>query len=451
MQKNSSSYLVRSLKITNFLQPNLVRGLFADKIVRNTAYSLLEMLLPFILMLVATPFLLLRMGTENYGLWNVALAFIGLLGIFDLGMGTAVTKFIAEYLEKRDVQNISSTATTAIVLNALVGLVFTVILYWFSPWLSQLFSSTEVPTIKIEIVFRLAALGLFPMLFENICLAIPKGFQDYKTPTLILTFQNATTLLLAMIITLVNGSIIHVVTGTVIIIWFFTILSLMLAYQRLRQLEAKIVFSSNALHELLGYMLFMGLTGIGIKIFTLFDRVVVAQVLGFSAAAYYIIATGIANKFPAFASAATQALLPAFSSWSVNHEKRLIWKKLFKATLIMGVVVLVPGTIFLLISRPLLIAWLGTQAGETVLYPMRILVFIYMVKTVTAPSFQAANGLGFPWITTIAVTVASLGTISLIVLLGKSQGLVGASWANIASWSLFIIIFYLRKFLTKDS
>jgi O-antigen/teichoic acid export membrane protein len=285
------------------------------------------------------------------------------------------------------------------------------------------------------------------MLFENVCLAVPRGFQDYKTPSFILVFQNTTTLLLAMIITLLKGNVVGVILGTVIVTWIFSIISLIIAVIRLREMRASVVISSKNLHILLSYMAFMGLTGIGIKVFTLFDRIVVAQVLGFSAAAYYIIATGIANKFAAFASASSQALLPAFSSWNVREKGYLVWKKLLKATWIMGGATLIPGTIFLLISRPLLLAWLGVSDGEIVLHPMRILVFIYMVKTITAPSYQAANGMGFPWITALTTLIASFGTIALILYWGRRYSLQGAAWANIASWALFGIIFYLYRVL----
>ena len=428
----------------------ILEAFSSSTLARNTAYSLLEMGLPFVLMLAATPFLLFRMGTETYGLWNVALAFMGLLGVLDLGMGTAVTKFIAEYYEHHDIEKISTTATMAILLNAVIGLVFTALSYWLAPLLSQLFSSAEIMAANIEIVFRLAALGLFPMLFQNVCLAIPRGLQDYKTPTLALLGQNIATLLLAMLITFLGGSIIHVVAGALAITWIFAVISLKVAWDKLRGLHISMAFSSETMRTLLQYMFFMGLTGIGIKVFTLFDRIVVAQVLGFSAAAYYTIATGIANKFSALASAATQSLLPAFSSWNVKDEKQLIWKKLVQATSMMGLVFLLAGGLFLLFSRPLLTAWLGQSGGVLVLYPTRILVFIYMVKTLTAPSFQAANGMGAPWITAFTTLVASFGTIGLILLWGTRYSLTGAAWANIASWALFGILFYLSRRLRSD-
>lgn len=424
---------------------------FSGIIFLNTIYSLVEMAIPAITMLIATPYLLSGMGVNSYGLWSLALAFLGLIGVVDIGIGAATTKFIAEFKESQDARSLSEIITTSFATSASLGATFTAILYFLSPWLALFFASSETPISQIVMVFQISTLGLLPMMLENIGLAIPRGFQDYRATTIILVLKNILTVVYAVWVVSNNGSVVRVMVGTIFILWVSAIGSLIVAYRKIQKIGIYIIFSLEAFRKIAKFMMFVGPTGIGIKIFTVFDRVIVAQTLGLSAGAYYNIATGIANKFSALASAATQALFPAFSTWSTTKDRGFIWKKIVTITLIIGFGAIIPGTALLIFSRPLVYWWLGKQNGDAVLYPMQILIFIYMVKAITSPSFQAAYGLGYPWITTLTVTMASLGTISLIVVLGKSQGLIGASWANIASWSLFIIPFYLYKILKQPN
>lgn len=420
---------------------------FSSKIVRNTIYSFIEIGIPAILVLITTPFLLSGMGIESYGLWNVSIAYLGLIGVVDVGIGATTTKFVAEFNENQEIKHLSEIMTMSFILSVSLGTVFTLILYLLSPWFASYFMSPKIPTDQILLIFQVGIFGLFPMMLENIGLAIPRGLQEYKIITILLVSKKILTILYAVWIVLKKGDVFQIVMGTVVIIWVFAIISLSIAYGKAKKIGARIKFSLKTFRMIIKFTFFMGATGAGIKIFTLLDRVVVAQVLGFSDTAYYTIATGIANKFSAFASAATQALFPAFSSWNVTKDKQTIWKKLVTATLLVGISAIVPGVIVLIYSKTLVFWWLGEQNGNAILQPMRILIFIYMAKTISAPSYQAANGLGFPWVTTIAVATASLGTIGLIVVLGNVYGLVGASWANIASWSLFGIIFFLYKIL----
>jgi len=420
---------------------------FSSKIVRNTIYSFIEIGIPSILVLITTPFLLSGIGVENYGLWNMSIAFLGLIGVVDLGIGATTTRFVAKFTENQDIRRLSEIMTLSFILSVSLGTVFTVVFYFLSPWFASFFISTKISNDQIINILHISIFGLCPMMLENIGLAIPRGFQEYRTITILSVSKNILTILFAVWIVSKNGNIFHIIIGTVVIIWVFAIISLIIVYYKTQKIGVYIKFSLKTFREMMKYTFFMGITGVGIKIFTLLDRVVVAQVLGFSDSAYYSIATGIANKFSAFASAATQALFPAFCSWNASQGKQHIWKKLVVATLLVGISAIVPGIVIIIFSRPLVYWWLGEQNGVAVLRPIQILVLIYMVKTITAPSYQAVNGLGFPWVATLAVAVGSLGTICLIVVLGNIYGLVGASWANIASWSLFGIIFFLYRTL----
>ena len=52
--------------------------------------------LPLLLALVLTPVLLGQLGLERWGLFTLALAMVGVFGVFDLGVGQALTRALAE-------------------------------------------------------------------------------------------------------------------------------------------------------------------------------------------------------------------------------------------------------------------------------------------------------------------------------------------------------------------
>ena len=54
--------------------------------------------LPLLLALVITPFLVGALGVERWGLFTLALALIGIFGVFDLGLGMALTRGVSEKL-----------------------------------------------------------------------------------------------------------------------------------------------------------------------------------------------------------------------------------------------------------------------------------------------------------------------------------------------------------------
>jgi len=421
----------------------------SNRIVINGAYGIAEMAIPFVLIFFTTPFLVTHLGAEGYGLWNVALAFLGLMGIFDFGVSAAVIKYVSEYYEQGNIEELSVAVTVSFVINSMLGIVLGTILYRFSNSFAVLFLSKDYNLQQIGEILKIASLGFFPMMIQNVALAIPRGFQEYRTATWVMVTQNFLTLLSAILIVYFGGTALQVMEGTIVIYWSTLIVSFSLGWRRLSVIGAKPRFKMSTLKKILPFTFFMGLTGVGVAIFSFLDRIVVGRFLGLSAVAYYTIATGVANKFPALASAITRSLMPAFSSWSVNADLQRLRQKYLKATFVVFLVILLPGIVFLFFSKSIVVLWLGRENGLAVLPILQILVFIYALRVVASPAFQVLNGLNFPYVTTFTSLTAGAGTIVLIYLLVPRYGLVGAAWANSASWISFYLVIFLLSYLQK--
>src|SRR4051812_38104341 len=52
--------------------------------------------LPLLLALLLTPILVHQLGLERWGLFTLALAMVGVFGVFDFGVGQALTRAISE-------------------------------------------------------------------------------------------------------------------------------------------------------------------------------------------------------------------------------------------------------------------------------------------------------------------------------------------------------------------
>ena len=65
---------------------------------RGTAWNIAGRVLPLVLALAATPFLIAALGLTRWGIFALALSLIGLFGMFDLGIGRALTRVVAARL-----------------------------------------------------------------------------------------------------------------------------------------------------------------------------------------------------------------------------------------------------------------------------------------------------------------------------------------------------------------
>lgn len=425
-------------------------SLLRHRLVENGLYSLLEMTLLTVFMLISTPILLNRLGAERYGLWTLAMTFLGFLGVMEFGLGAAVTRFLAQFLTAGKPAQAASALSFAFLFGLGLGLTAWGGVWFSAPWLKQFFPLQAISPAELQAALRLTAWGLPPTIVENIALSVPRGFQNYRLSAWVTIGKNAVLLLTSVITVLAGGDVSALLRVSLVVFWLSAAIALGLALRLASQFfPLRWGFDWSTARQVGQYVFFMGLMGLGVRIFTFMDRIAVSQTLGLTAVAHYAIATGIANKISALGSATTQQLVPAFSAWQVKESRAALERKLWLFTLGMGSLLAVFSLFFFSLGYPLLALWLGPQTALAVWPAMQILVGIYTLRTLATPAFQAVNGLGYPQVTTFTALTSGLATILLIWLWGPTWGLTGAAWAN-ASSLITLLVFpasiYLLKF-----
>src|SRR2546422_5233608 len=88
---------------------------------RNALYNVLGQGLPLLVGLAAIPVTIRSLGEARFGLLGLAWAILGYVGVLDLGLGRATTKFVAEYLAVGDAEGLRRVATLSVASQTLMG------------------------------------------------------------------------------------------------------------------------------------------------------------------------------------------------------------------------------------------------------------------------------------------------------------------------------------------
>src|SRR5437667_12210334 len=73
--------------------PNLTSG---RVLARNTVWNLSGQLLPMIVAVITVPLLVRGLGVARFGVLSLSYVLIGYFSLFDLGIGRALTKLVAD-------------------------------------------------------------------------------------------------------------------------------------------------------------------------------------------------------------------------------------------------------------------------------------------------------------------------------------------------------------------
>lgn len=389
------------------------------------------------------------MGTANYGLWMLATSTLSLMGIAEFGLNTAISKFIAEYVEKKDPGAISTLVSTGILIYLALSIFLILPAYTFSPAIASILKPSEtISSEEIRNAIRIMSLGFIPLLLRSGAIAIPVGLQQFKIPTIIMSSYQFVNYAAALIIVLAGGTIADVIMSTVVVLWITAIGSWWIAIHILEPYNFKFSIANAKIitRSLFSFSIMSGISGLGSLIFNAVDRLAVGAVLGLDAVAYYSVIIGVTSKQLQLSGAVTGALMPAVSAWMASGNLKKIWGYFVKSTIVVFGLNFFMASILLLISNSFLNAWLGQGFAEQVNIPFRILVVVYALISLNAPAYYVANGMNNPGINAFSTILGGTLTIGFIFFLGAKYGLTGAAIANggyLVSWAIILDV-YMR-------
>ncbi len=91
--------------------------------------------LPLLVAIIAIPLLIDGLGLARFGVLTIIWMVVGYFSLFDLGLGRALTKLVAEKLGHDNNNEIPALIWTALLLMLILGVVGALIIVVVSPWL----------------------------------------------------------------------------------------------------------------------------------------------------------------------------------------------------------------------------------------------------------------------------------------------------------------------------
>ena len=330
--------------------------------------------LPLLLALVITPFLVGALGVERWGLFTLALALIGIFGVFDLGLGMALTRGVSEKLGTGAVEE--ARAMIGATLLALLGVssIMAVALFLAMPWLvGEFLNVPEGLRQEAITAFQLLAAGA-PLVVLNAALwGVLSAWQRFRLANLVNIPLNTFYYLGPLLVLFVWNSLIGVMLAVILVRLFSGFAYAIIAHRDVPGLglrEARFAL----MRPLLRQGLWMSLSGALTQLLLYADRFIIGAMLTLSAVAFYATPLDLIMRLWILPVAVAQTMLPAIASSyrDLPQDTALLLKRgalIVMALCLPASLILIPG------AELFLRLWLGeafaTGGGQV----LRILAF----------------------------------------------------------------------------
>ncbi|MDH3349645.1 MAG: hypothetical protein OEM02_16280, partial [Desulfobulbaceae bacterium] len=284
--------------------------------------------------LAITPFILIYVPLDQYGLWSVCFIIISYAGLSGFGVNNAYIKYSAQYYSRGEMAKLNGLVNTGLALMiGLCGLIF-ISLYMSVPYFIGKFGvSPELSKLSTMLIIGSAAAFLLDMGLGAFK-AVLEGIQEIALVRLIWLASTLVEVVLIVVL-LISGigvlSLLYALAVRYMLaVACYTVLALKkipglaIGLRHINRNASRVLFSFGAKVQLLGV--------IGIFM-TSFDRIVTTAFIGLEATGRF----EIGRKFPSLgasvSAAAFDAFLPAASSsgsWLEKEREPTVRERLVK-------------------------------------------------------------------------------------------------------------------------
>lgn len=350
---------------------------------------------PLLVALLTIPAIVHGLGTERFGALTIAWVVMGYFGLFDLGLGRATTRAVAESIERGERDRLPGVIATSTGAHMALGLTGGLTLALLTSWVAGTvlnmpaalraevntafyFLALSVPVIVVTSAPRgvLEALGRFDLVNA---IKTPASIATYLIPLIVLQWTTA-----------LGTIVLAIAVVRVVVLVAYSILCLREIPISLHSARIDVPFARG----LFRYGWWLMVPSMLAPAIASADRFIIGSVVSLSAVAWYATPYEIVSRLWILSGSVLAVLFPAFSAIGAarSEELRAVSYRAVRSLTVLGTL---PVLIMIAFADVLLEAWLGRMFAMESAPAARILAIGMLISVVAQVPFTTLQSVGY--------------------------------------------------------
>ena len=401
--------------------------------------------------LFLTPYIISHLGKTGYGIWILISSIIGYYGILDLGVTSAITRYVARYAGQKDYKSLSKTVSTSLIMFCVIGFIVMVASFALAGPMSSFFnvSTDQVEKFRQTVWLLGLAAGLgFPGNLFGAVIKAHERFVAANVVAIFITLMRASLIVLFLSrgIGLVGVACSHLLTTIFMIILNFALCKLLFFHFELQLRSAR----WNVLLALLGFGAATSVASIAdIMRFNL-DSFVIGKWINIPAVAVYGVAALLIRFFLQFIASGTQRVFtPRFASIDAQGKRDQLQQLFLKSLSVAAFLSFGVGTLIIIFGRQFIVLWVGADFLDAVPV-LLVLAVSYSMALAQTPGISLVYALKKHYLFAAASVVEGIANVALSIYLAPRYGILGVAIGTAAPMlilKLFVQPIYVSRII----
>ena len=392
-----------------------------------------------------SPFIVHHLGNTAYGVWTLVISMISLMGLLDLGMRGAITRFVSRNNAQGNHEEASRAVSAGLWLRLWIAFLIVVV--------SAVLAALAPRIFHIPAELSMAARGAMLMVGASFALTLACGVFGGVLVALN-RFSYVSGLTVSQTLLRAAGVVWLLKTGHGILslaIWELTVAILinsilfLLCSRTYPELRISLKKPDSTLfRQFVSYSFYIFLINCATVAIYYTDNLVVGTFVSAAAVTFYSIGGSILEYLRQTVTSVTTIFMPLASGFEARGEHSELRRLLIQGT-----------RLALLISTPIALAlyfrghtfielWMGPQYAQVSGHIVRILLLAQVFSIANFTSGNIAFGMAKHKPFALAVLVESIANLSLSILLVRRIGMTGVAWGTVIPNLVIQLLFWPR-------
>ncbi len=390
-----------------------------------------------------TPFLLHRLGASAYGLWVLVGSVVAYGSLLDLGIASAVTKYVADYYAKGQIEQAQSLVATALCLFTGLGLIIVALSAVLAPVFPALFKiPPDQHSTAVKLVL-LSGLGMSVALPCTTTLAVLRGLQRFDLLGLITFIGMSMFTITTVGVLLLGWGLLGMVSVNIVTSLLTQIPTLWLIHRIAPELrfgfrgaDRRLIRTVASYSSALFVIAFAG------KLKTKTDEVVIGAFLPIASITPYSIARRLSAMPSTLTNQFIKVIMPLAAQLHAENDHARLRTLYVTSTRLTLAIFLPIACSLVILARPFLTIWVGAAYADSTNLVL-ILTISSLLEIVLWPAGSILQGMARHRRLAVIAIGSALLNLGLSVLLVRPFGVTGIALGTLIPTSVECVCFVM--------
>jgi O-antigen/teichoic acid export membrane protein len=374
-----------------------------------------------------TPFVIKHLGKTGYGIWTLVGSFIGYYGLLNLGVGSAITRYVARYSSQRDDKSLNETASTAMTMFCCTGALAVVVAFFVAGPLASFFKVDPGHFVDFQRTVRLIGLATGIGFSSNVFGAIIRAHEKFVVANAANIAVTLARTALTVCLLLSGAALLGVAAATLITELLNLVVNILLCRFLTPLVRIRFDFARlSVFRMLITYGSITTVIVIADIMRINLDSFVIGKWVNLSAVGVYGIAATIIHYIVSLVTAGMGVLTPRFAALDGKGDHAQARRLLVKALSISSFLSFGGYMMAIIFGKQFILWWVGKDFDDAAAI-LWILSFSGAFAIAQSPAIGFMYALNKHYLYAIATIIEAIANLTLSILLVYRYGIVGVA------------------------